>query len=84
MRNHLRLLAYTKPHWRSLVVLLGTMGTMVAVDLLRPWPMKILVDNVLGDQEATGAIDTSSGSCPARTTPTACSGSRSSARSSSS
>jgi len=50
VRNHLRLLKYARPHKRSLFVLLLTIGAAVAVDLLKPWPMKILVDNVLGDR----------------------------------
>jgi ATP-binding cassette subfamily B protein len=48
-RRQLRLLGYVKPHWRALVVLLATMLANIGLELLRPWPLKLLVDNVLGD-----------------------------------
>jgi ABC-type multidrug transport system fused ATPase/permease subunit len=48
-RRQLRLLKYAKPHWRGLIVLILTMFADVALDLLKPWPLKIVVDNVLGD-----------------------------------
>jgi LPXTG-motif cell wall-anchored protein len=47
--NQLRLLRYARPHSRGLTVLLTTMGLSVALGLLTPWPMKLVVDNVLGD-----------------------------------
>jgi ATP-binding cassette subfamily B protein len=48
-RRQLRLLGYVKPHWRGLLVLLATMLANIGLELLRPWPLKLLVDNVLGD-----------------------------------
>jgi ATP-binding cassette, subfamily B, bacterial len=51
-----RLLRYLWPHWRGLVaVLAGTLGT-VGFDLLRPWPTKILVDHVLGQQPIPASL----------------------------
>ncbi|MEJ7783750.1 MAG: ABC transporter ATP-binding protein [Solirubrobacteraceae bacterium] len=47
-RRQARLLRYVKPHWRGLVVLLATMLANIALDLLRPWPLKLVLDNVLG------------------------------------
>jgi ATP-binding cassette, subfamily B, bacterial len=45
----LRLLVrYVGPHWRALVTVLAAMAIRVALSLLRPWPTKLLVDNVLG------------------------------------
>jgi ATP-binding cassette subfamily B protein/subfamily B ATP-binding cassette protein MsbA len=35
------------PHWRQLLLVLFTMAGAVAFDVLRPWPMKLLVDQVL-------------------------------------
>jgi ATP-binding cassette subfamily B protein len=34
--------------WPVLLAVLGTMLLQVGLDALRPWPMKVLVDNVLG------------------------------------
>ena len=48
-RRQGRLLRYAKPHWRGLVVLVATMLANIGLDLLRPWPLKLLFDNVLGD-----------------------------------
>jgi ABC-type multidrug transport system fused ATPase/permease subunit len=47
--NQLRLLRYARPHWKSILLLLGTIGMGVVLGLLAPWPMKLLVDNVLGE-----------------------------------
>ena len=40
----------------ALLVVFGTMLLKVGLDLLKPWPMKVLVDHALGDRPATGAI----------------------------
>ncbi len=48
-RRQGRLLRYAKPEWRGLLVLIATMLANIALDLLRPWPIKLVVDNVLGD-----------------------------------
>jgi ATP-binding cassette subfamily B protein/subfamily B ATP-binding cassette protein MsbA len=50
MNTALRLLPYARRHWRGLGVVFATMGVSVALDVLRPWPMKILVDHVLDSQ----------------------------------
>lgn len=42
------LLRYVRPHWRDLIVVLAAMLVSIVLDVLRPWPLKILVDNVLG------------------------------------
>src|SRR5437764_518228 len=56
MRTQLRLLRYLWPRWPSLITLLVTMGFGVAVDLARPWPIKLLVDNVLGGKHLSHSI----------------------------
>ncbi len=56
LRRQLGLLRYVGPHWRSLVVLVLTMLVNVALDLLRPWPLKLLVDNVLGGKAIPHAL----------------------------
>jgi len=47
-RRWARLLAYAKPHWRSIVLLSLTMVVDIALDIARPWPLKLVIDNVLG------------------------------------
>lgn len=56
MRRQGRLLRYAKPHWRGLLILVATMLANIALDLLRPWPIKLVVDNVLGDQGIPGIL----------------------------
>jgi ATP-binding cassette subfamily B protein/subfamily B ATP-binding cassette protein MsbA len=51
LKRQLKLLRrYAAPHWRAMTVLVGTMLVDVGLDLLRPWPLKLLVDNVLGQK----------------------------------
>jgi ATP-binding cassette, subfamily B, bacterial len=50
MRKQLRLLRYVRPHWRDLQVILFTMTLWIGVDVLKPWPTKLLVDQILGRQ----------------------------------
>jgi ATP-binding cassette subfamily B protein len=45
-----RLLRYLWPHWRALAVVIVTTGATVGFEVLRPWPTKILVDQVLGQE----------------------------------
>jgi len=45
-----RLLHYLSPYRVPFAIALGQVGLMSAFDLLRPWPLKVVVDNVLGDQ----------------------------------
>ena len=48
--NLLRLFRYIQPHWRASVGILAAMMFTIGMDVLRPWPMKLLVDQVLGSQ----------------------------------
>lgn len=52
LKTQLRLLRYVLPHWRELKMILITMALAIGVDVLQPWPMKILVDDILGKQRA--------------------------------
>jgi ATP-binding cassette subfamily B protein/subfamily B ATP-binding cassette protein MsbA len=52
MRALWRLLRYARPYRRHLAAVLAAMALAVALDVLRPWPMKVLVDQVLGGQAA--------------------------------
>ncbi len=42
-----RLFAFARPEWRSLVLLVLFSLLRVGLDLLRPWPMTLIVDSVL-------------------------------------
>jgi len=52
--RQLRLLGYVRPHWRRVVIVLVTMAVGIGLDVLHPWPLKVLVDNVLGGQPLPG------------------------------
>ena len=43
-----RMLAYAAPHRLWLMLFMLVSLALIAVSLLQPWPMKILVDNVVG------------------------------------
>lgn len=45
-----KLIPFVGPHWRSLTIALAAMATGIGLELLRPWPTKILVDYVLGQE----------------------------------
>jgi ATP-binding cassette, subfamily B, bacterial len=48
-RRRLRFLAsYAGPHWKGIVLLCATMLVDIGLDLARPWPLKLVIDNVLG------------------------------------
>jgi ABC-type multidrug transport system fused ATPase/permease subunit len=44
------LLHYVKPHWRMALWTLASIGLMAATEIARPWPLKIVVDNVLSQK----------------------------------
>jgi len=50
MTKLLRLLRYVKPYRRDLALVLVATGIGVALEVLRPWPTKLLVDQILGNQ----------------------------------
>ena len=50
MKTYLRFFRYFRPHWRGLVVVLVTMFLHIGLGVLHPWPVKLLVDQVLGDE----------------------------------
>ena len=52
MRRLRFLLAYAKPFWRAIMLLLATMLVDIGLDLARPWPLKVVIDNVLGHHQA--------------------------------
>ncbi len=50
------LFRYLWPHWRVLGVVVGTIGISIGLDVLRPWPTKLLVDQVLGQQPVPSSL----------------------------
>jgi ATP-binding cassette, subfamily B, bacterial len=50
LRNIRRAYGYLRPYWPFAVLSLGILVVDALVDLLSPWPLKILVDNVLGNE----------------------------------
>jgi ATP-binding cassette subfamily B protein len=56
LRRQGRILRYAKPHWKALVLLSTTMLLDVGLDLLRPWPLKLVIDNVLGHHRTPGFL----------------------------
>lgn len=57
MKKIRRLLPYIWPHRAGLAVVLVTMIFEVGLAVLQPWPMKVLVDNVLGQQPLPAAAN---------------------------
>jgi ATP-binding cassette, subfamily B, bacterial len=57
MKRQLRLLRYAWPHRGSLAILLVTTTCTVALEVLRPWPTKLLVDEVLAQTPVSAEAD---------------------------
>lgn len=47
---------YALHRWRGLLAVLATMTAKIGVDLLKPWPLKVLVDYGLSGQALTPAL----------------------------
>lgn len=56
MRHFRRLLRYVGPHRRDLLLVVITMVVGAGLDALKPWPTKILVDDVLGGAAPPGGL----------------------------
>ena len=41
--------SYLKPYWPAFVLALGQVFFISALELLKPWPLKIIIDNILSD-----------------------------------
>ena len=53
-----RLLRYLWPYRATFSFAIAQVALMAACDLLKPWPLKIVVDNVLGDQPLPFGVTT--------------------------
>lgn len=51
-----RLARYGRPYWRTLTIVVLFMLVGVAMEALRPWPMKLIVDNVLTGEPLPNTI----------------------------
>src|SRR5687768_16704291 len=51
-----RLLTYAAPHTRGWVTIVGATSLSTALSLVQPWPLKVLVDHVLGDVPVRGSM----------------------------
>ncbi|MCA1597223.1 MAG: ABC transporter ATP-binding protein/permease, partial [Chloroflexi bacterium] len=56
MKTQLQLLRYARRHVRGVLTVLAAMAVTVAVDVLRPWPTKLLVDNILDRRPLPPAV----------------------------
>ncbi|HUZ29451.1 MAG TPA: ABC transporter transmembrane domain-containing protein, partial [Solirubrobacteraceae bacterium] len=56
VRRQARLLRYAKPHWRSIGLLSLTMVVDIGLDIARPWPLKLVIDNVLGNHRTPHVV----------------------------
>ncbi len=56
MKSPFRLLRYALPYKRGLATVLITMAMAIGLEVLRPWPIKLLVDQVLGHQPVPGSL----------------------------
>jgi ATP-binding cassette subfamily B protein/subfamily B ATP-binding cassette protein MsbA len=50
LKSKLRMLHYAVPYWRGWIVIVATMLAGVAMNVLKPWPTALLVDQVLGNK----------------------------------
>ena len=41
--------SYLKPYWPSFILALSQVFLISALELLKPWPLKIIIDNILGN-----------------------------------
>jgi len=55
--KQLQLLRYLRPRPRDFLVILSTMALMIALEVLLPWPLKIMVDQVLGQQPVPTSLE---------------------------
>src|SRR4051794_28358773 len=50
------LMHYALRRWRPMIVVIAAILLRIGLDLLKPWPMKVLIDNVLDTKQPSPAI----------------------------
>ena len=66
MRRQLKLLRYVRPHWRQLLLVFAALALSALISLAAPWPIKVLVDNVLGDKPVPDILEALPGAATPR------------------
>jgi ATP-binding cassette subfamily B protein/subfamily B ATP-binding cassette protein MsbA len=56
VRGYRRLCGYAAPYRRGWVTIVATTLLSTALSVLQPWPIKVLVDHVLGDTPMRGSL----------------------------
>jgi ATP-binding cassette subfamily B protein/subfamily B ATP-binding cassette protein MsbA len=69
VNTYRRLLRYALPYWRGWILIVVVTLLSTAFGLLQPWPMKVLVDNVLGNQPVDGMLASITARLPGAGTP---------------
>jgi subfamily B ATP-binding cassette protein MsbA len=65
----LRIAPLLRPHWKALTVALIAVFCETLADILQPWPIKIVVDNIVQSKQLTGWLVAPSPGCsPATST----------------
>ena len=57
IRLCLRIMVYFRAHWQLLLAGLLVTGLGIGTELLKPWPLKVIIDTILGGQAPTSWID---------------------------
>ena len=57
LRICLRVLTYFRAHWQLLLVGLLLTGLGIGAELLKPWPLKFIIDTVLVDEAPASRVD---------------------------
>ncbi|MGD0581082.1 MAG: hypothetical protein ABSC08_19435, partial [Bryobacteraceae bacterium] len=52
--RRLRIVDVLRPHWKALTLALVAVAGETATDLLEPWPLKIVLDNLLQSKRLPG------------------------------
>ena len=55
-----------RPHWKSLAVAFAAVIAESGADLLQPWPLKVILDNVIGPKPLPPWLATLAGAFPGR------------------
>lgn len=59
LRTYLpRVLRYLRPYWNFAILSVGVSTALTLVGLLTPWPMKLLIDSVIGSDPLPPAVST--------------------------
>ena len=56
IRRGLRILDIVRPHWKALTFALVAVLGETLTDILEPWPIKIVVDNILQSKKLPAAL----------------------------